>query len=152
MTIRLNALASLVATALVIAACAPVPTWNGAVAGSARFHMTDQPCAARCSTRADSELFPLNQVRHGIGISTGGLFSAEEIGIVDLDAGRLSFVEFDVDFVNDRRRTTVLDRGDIVLDADDLAQIGAIADSIWTSDVTDACADSPSRVGRIMVY
>jgi hypothetical protein len=133
MTIRLNALASLVATAFVMAACAPVPTWNGTVVGGARFHMTDQPCAARCSARSDSEPFPLNKVRHGIGIFSGDLSGAEEIDIVDLDAGTLSFVEFDVDLVGGKRRTTVLDRGDIVLDADDLAQIGTIADSIWTS-------------------
>ncbi len=134
MTIRLIlAPISLIVTAFVTAACAPVTTWNGVSVGDTRFRMTDQPCATRCSARPDPELFPLKQVRHGIGIFTGGLFGPEAISLVDLDAGTLSFVEFDVDLMNGKRRTTVIDRGDIVLGADDLAQIGAIADSIWTS-------------------
>lgn len=134
MTIRpILALAHLIVAAFVTAACAPVTVWNRTIAGNARFHMTDQPCAARCSARADSERFPLSQVRHGIGIFTGGLFGPEQIELVDLDAGTLSFVEFDVDLVDNKRRTTVLDRGDFVLSAEDLAQVGAIADSIWTS-------------------
>ncbi|KAG8155203.1 hypothetical protein BFF94_001055 [Burkholderia catarinensis] len=95
--------------------------------------MTDKPCATRCSARPDSESFPLSQVRHGIDLSTGGLFGPEAISLVDLDVGTLSFVEFDVDLVNGKRRTTVIDRGDIALGADDLAQIGATANSIWTS-------------------
>lgn len=132
MIIRLKALAILVTTSA-IAACASVPNWNGAVAGSTRFHMTDQPCATRCSDRINSEHFPINQVRHGIDITDGGLFGPGKLEIVDLDAGTLSFIEFDADFVGGKRRTIVLDRGDIVLDDDSLAQLGAIANSIWTS-------------------
>jgi hypothetical protein len=133
MKIRLDALVSSVAVAFVTAACAPVTAWNGVAESNTQFQMTGQPCAARCSARPNSEQFPLNQVRHGIGIFKGGFFGPEQTELVDLDTGTLSVVQFDVDLVNGRRRTTVMDRGDIVLSAEDLAQIGAIANSIWTS-------------------
>ncbi|CAM2167884.1 Lipoprotein [Burkholderia orbicola] len=134
MTIRIiRTLASLIVIPLVATACAPAATWNGVIAGTPRFRMTDEPCAIRCSARPDSEIFPVDHVRHGIEISTSGIATPQEISLVDLDAGTLSFVEFDVDWVNGKRRTTVVDIGDIVLGTDDLAQIGAITNSIWTS-------------------
>lgn len=119
-------LASLLIVVLGTSACA-VNT-----PGSTRFRMTNQPCATNCSERTVSEQFPLSRVRHGIIVDTTGIFQNSSFEVVDLDAGVLSFIEFDGRIVNGKP-SAVIDHGDVMLASDDLAHLGAIANSIWTS-------------------